>query len=320
MARCRRSRVPATTTYVFNGVGCSVFLNNRYHDPTLGHFISVDPLVGKTGQPYLYGDGNPSTLSDPSGLCAADNGSGSREKCIENRPAEPPPLNSPELVEPMDPFDGTHTKSEVSAFLLDHYRYGENRLGYAYTVLVNNHAIDWALSTNVGGRAREDISRTEIALLYLRNLERRYNPKNPTLTSMDLLALDVLLPWADVQTATTCGGDSSSPIYCVGVTRLPSLDSDADAMMVGNFMLLDVTSGSRDIVLDSNGNWVATDNLAAHELTHKWRAHSSSRDDGLGIDDRSWYKNYPFEWEAEENCAYQVGSDNSYAADHVVSC
>jgi len=45
-----------------------VFLNNRYHDPTTGVFISVDPLIGKTGQPYLYANGNPATLSDPSGL------------------------------------------------------------------------------------------------------------------------------------------------------------------------------------------------------------------------------------------------------------
>jgi len=47
------------------GVG---YLNNRYHDPTLGHFITVDPIVGQTGQPYLYANGNPSTMSDPSGL------------------------------------------------------------------------------------------------------------------------------------------------------------------------------------------------------------------------------------------------------------
>jgi len=53
---------------VFNGVGCSVFLNNRYTDPSLGAFISVDPLVGQTGQPYLYANGSPATLSDPSGL------------------------------------------------------------------------------------------------------------------------------------------------------------------------------------------------------------------------------------------------------------
>lgn len=56
-----------------------VYLNNRYHDPTLGHFTSVDPLVGKTGTPYLYGAGNPSSLSDPSGLlptCATVDGMG----------------------------------------------------------------------------------------------------------------------------------------------------------------------------------------------------------------------------------------------------
>ena len=47
-----------------------MFLNNRYHDSTVGIFVSVDPLVGQTGMPYLYANGNPSTLSDSSGLVA----------------------------------------------------------------------------------------------------------------------------------------------------------------------------------------------------------------------------------------------------------
>jgi len=59
-----------------------VYLNNRYHDPQLGAFISVDPLVGQTGMPYLYGDGSPVTLSDPSGLCIADV-YGARERCSQ---------------------------------------------------------------------------------------------------------------------------------------------------------------------------------------------------------------------------------------------
>ncbi|CAB4924327.1 unannotated protein [freshwater metagenome] len=50
------------------------YLNNRYYDPTVGVFVSVDPLVGRTGTPYLYGAGNPSTFSDPNGLCAHNNG------------------------------------------------------------------------------------------------------------------------------------------------------------------------------------------------------------------------------------------------------
>ncbi|MFN3257125.1 MAG: RHS repeat-associated core domain-containing protein [Ilumatobacter sp.] len=46
-----------------------VYLNNRHYDPTTGVFVSVDPLVSKTMQPYIYGAANPVTLSDPSGLC-----------------------------------------------------------------------------------------------------------------------------------------------------------------------------------------------------------------------------------------------------------
>ncbi|MTB17862.1 MAG: hypothetical protein F2919_07745, partial [Actinobacteria bacterium] len=48
------------------------YLNNRYYDPTLGVFTSVDPLVGKTSTPYLYANGNPATLTDPNGLCWFD--------------------------------------------------------------------------------------------------------------------------------------------------------------------------------------------------------------------------------------------------------
>ena len=47
------------------------YLNNRYHDPTLGAFVSVDPLVAMTRMPYAYGNNNPITYMDPSGLCAS---------------------------------------------------------------------------------------------------------------------------------------------------------------------------------------------------------------------------------------------------------
>jgi hypothetical protein len=39
-------------------------------DPTLGRFISVDPLVNKTHDAYGYGRNNPMTFTDPSGLDA----------------------------------------------------------------------------------------------------------------------------------------------------------------------------------------------------------------------------------------------------------
>ena len=51
------------------------YLNARYLDPRLGIFISVDPLITTTNEPYLYAAGNPTTLSDPEGLCAGREGS-----------------------------------------------------------------------------------------------------------------------------------------------------------------------------------------------------------------------------------------------------
>lgn len=52
------------------------YLNARYYDAAAGIFISPDPLYDtsepKTLNPYAYGLGNPTTLSDPSGLSPLD--------------------------------------------------------------------------------------------------------------------------------------------------------------------------------------------------------------------------------------------------------
>ena len=45
-----------------------LYLINRYYDPATGQFLSVDPLVGLTGQPYSYAGNDPVNASDPSGL------------------------------------------------------------------------------------------------------------------------------------------------------------------------------------------------------------------------------------------------------------
>lgn len=46
-----------------------IYLINRYYDPLKGQFISVDPLVAQTGQPYSYTGGDPVNGVDPSGMC-----------------------------------------------------------------------------------------------------------------------------------------------------------------------------------------------------------------------------------------------------------
>ncbi len=43
------------------------YLRARSYDPTTGQFLSVDPEIGVTGQPYEYADDDPVNASDPTG-------------------------------------------------------------------------------------------------------------------------------------------------------------------------------------------------------------------------------------------------------------
>jgi len=45
-----------------------VYLVHRYYDPATGQFLSSDPLVNITGQPYAYSNDDPVNESDPLGL------------------------------------------------------------------------------------------------------------------------------------------------------------------------------------------------------------------------------------------------------------
>lgn len=45
-----------------------IYLIHRYYDPANGQFLSVDPDIRQTQQPYAYAGGNPVTKTDPSGL------------------------------------------------------------------------------------------------------------------------------------------------------------------------------------------------------------------------------------------------------------
>ena len=44
------------------------YLQARYYDPATGQFLTLDPLVSLTGQPYEFGGDNPLNTLDPSGL------------------------------------------------------------------------------------------------------------------------------------------------------------------------------------------------------------------------------------------------------------
>ncbi len=53
------------------------YLRARTYDPATGQFLSVDPLVAQTHQPYSYAFDNPTNVTDPSGLCGSTSSWGS---------------------------------------------------------------------------------------------------------------------------------------------------------------------------------------------------------------------------------------------------
>ena len=47
-----------------------VYLVNRYYDPSSAQFLSVDPAVSSTNQPYVYANDNPVNNTDANGMCS----------------------------------------------------------------------------------------------------------------------------------------------------------------------------------------------------------------------------------------------------------
>ena len=52
--------------YISEYDDCSI---NRYYDPSTDQFISIDPAVAQTNQPYVYVNDNPLNATDPLGQC-----------------------------------------------------------------------------------------------------------------------------------------------------------------------------------------------------------------------------------------------------------
>ncbi len=84
------------------------YLQARYYDPSTSQFLTRDPLVSMTGQPYAYTGNNPLNATDPSGqLCVfgvhvpgtlndcpgSGQGAGSAARGSERLPARVDPLN-----------------------------------------------------------------------------------------------------------------------------------------------------------------------------------------------------------------------------------
>ena len=80
-----------------------IYLINRYYDPTTTQFLSIDPLVDLTHQPYVYTGDDPLDHTDPTGLhftgCGPDGTSDC--SCVDLGTCHtPPPLPSPPTLPP----------------------------------------------------------------------------------------------------------------------------------------------------------------------------------------------------------------------------
>lgn len=69
----------ASATGIFNPIGFAnsftdatsglIYLLNRWYDPSTAQFLSVDPLLELTSQPYSYANDDPINITDPNGKC-----------------------------------------------------------------------------------------------------------------------------------------------------------------------------------------------------------------------------------------------------------
>jgi RHS repeat-associated protein len=94
----------STTSFGFQGGYTDpsglVYFVDRYYDPTTDQFISVDPDVAESGQPYAFVGDDPVNETDPTGKVPTCGGqSGACEQSSPGRPetfdAPPPPVMGP---------------------------------------------------------------------------------------------------------------------------------------------------------------------------------------------------------------------------------
>jgi RHS repeat-associated protein len=61
-----------------------VYLRARDYDPRTAQFLTIDPAVDSTNQPYAYVANDPLSMTDPTGLCIGLDGTPQDRPCTEN--------------------------------------------------------------------------------------------------------------------------------------------------------------------------------------------------------------------------------------------
>ena len=267
--------MPGAGTFTRTGL---VYLNNRYHDPTLGVFISVDPLVSQTGEPYIYASGNPTTLSDPSGLepgCGATNARAGAGACgAAHRSADTQARINRAVKESRQSYwdepslrlamcSGIQSSADCDAYRetlspVDYYPESEGltdlasffQIGPLDIVALLACGSDQTCQLGVLEASRSDLT-------------------GGSLKPIEDAVLDQVLYWAGAVSSQACGSSGGATVYCVAVTRLPSRSARADALTIGHFVLYDITEANTSYLQpDGSYSLASRPNLLAHELGH----------------------------------------------------
>ncbi len=114
----QRAEGTGVTPFLFQGSytdgNLMVCLINRYYDPSTGQFISVDPLVAETGQPYAFTGDDPLNRTDPLGLIYTCGGqSGDCAGGPSTGPELTKPATSPPPTSAVDLPSVTHSSTSV---------------------------------------------------------------------------------------------------------------------------------------------------------------------------------------------------------------
>ncbi len=84
--------LPITSAFQFAGKEWDgdtrlYYFGRRYYDPSIGRFITVDPILSDTN-PYAYGENNPLVNTDPNGMQTCTKAQESQGQCIFNAQAQ----------------------------------------------------------------------------------------------------------------------------------------------------------------------------------------------------------------------------------------
>ncbi|NUO75108.1 MAG: RHS repeat-associated core domain-containing protein [Lysobacter sp.] len=158
------------TGHVMDGATGLTYMQQRYYDPTLGRFLSVDPvaansITGENFNRYWYASNNPFRFADPDGRKPKDRGAsyasdgliGTTSGTVKDSTAVTPQKITAAMVKSVGPKEATQAQiksvvNDVNAVGATAQRAGDSRAVRAFNKLIgiSIDSSDWSAGTYDG--------------------------------------------------------------------------------------------------------------------------------------------------------------------------